>query len=96
MDLNKQLKILVKTGKVDFGSRRTLEVARAGRAKLVILASNCPAYLRERISESARISGVRMIDYPGTSIDLAVACERLHAVAAMAVREQGDSEILKG
>ncbi len=95
IDLNKQLKILVKTGNVDFGSKRSLEAAKAGRAKLILLASNCPAEARGQILENARISGVRVFSFPGTSIDLGIACDRLHAVAALTVREPGDSEILK-
>jgi len=95
MDLDKQLKILVKTGKVEFGSKQALEAARSGKAKLIVLASNCPMEEKGAIMEGARLSGLRVLNYTGTSIDLGVACDRLHPVAALAVKELGDSEILK-
>ncbi len=49
MDVNKQIRMAVKTGKVEFGSKSALSSASLGRAKLLILASNCPTDFRENI-----------------------------------------------
>jgi len=95
IDVNKQIKIVVKTGKIDFGCEEAVDGARAGKAKLIVLASNCPENYRRQILSNAKLSQVPVYTYPGTSLDLAAACEKPFVVAAVTVKEPGDSEILK-
>ncbi len=95
IDVNKQIKIAVKTGKIDFGCEEAVDAARAGKAKLVILASNCPENYRKKILFNAELSQIPVYAYSGTSLDLATACEKLFVVAAVTVKEPGDSDILK-
>jgi len=95
IDVNKQIKIVVKTGKIDFGCEEAVNAARAGKAKLIILASNCPENYRKQILSNARLSQIPIYTYSGTSLDLATACEKPFVVAAVTVKEPGDSEILK-
>ena len=95
MDLTKQLKIAVKTGKVSYGCTEALKAARSGRAKLIVLASNCPESERSAILHSAKLSELPVYIYAGSSVDLKTVCEKPFLVAAVAIREAGDSEILK-
>jgi len=95
IDVNKQVKIVVKTGKIDFGCEEAVDAAKAGKAKLIILASNCPGDYRKKILSNARLSQVPVYTYSGNSLDLATACEKPFVVAAVTVKEPGDSEILK-
>jgi len=95
IDVNKQIKIVVKTGKIDFGCEEAVDAVRTGRAKLIILASNCPENYRKEILSNARLSQISVYTYSGTSLDLATVCEKPFVVAAVTVKEPGDSEILK-
>jgi large subunit ribosomal protein L30e len=95
IDVNKQLKIAVKTGKVEFGCKSALDAARAGKAKLIVLASNCPERYREDIAYYAKLSQIPIYVYSSTSIDLGAACGKPFAVSALTVKESGDSEILR-
>jgi len=95
VDANKQIEIAVKTGKVSLGVKEALDAARFAKAKLVILASNCPEAHRSSITYYAKQSSVPIFVYPGTSFDLGAACAKRFPVAALAVKEQGDSEVLK-
>ena len=95
IDVNKQLQIAVRSGKVALGIKDTLDAARFAKGKLLILASNCPARERQDITQYAKQSGVPIFDYPGTSVDLGAACLKRFVVAALTVKEPGDSEILK-
>ncbi len=94
-DVNKAIVNAVKTGKVILGSKSTIDATRVGKAKLIILASNCPSNVREDIEYYARLSQIPIYVYHGNSIDLGEICGKVFTVAAMAVREPGDSEILK-
>jgi len=95
MDINKQIRMAVKTGKVDFGSKTALSSASLGKAKLLILARNCPAAIRENIVYDAEMSEVPVYVFQGSSLDLGALCEKPFPVASMVVREPGDSEVLK-
>lgn len=95
IDITKQLKMAVKSGKVSFGCEEALEAARSGKAKLIVLASNCPESNKSAILERARLSELPVYVHGGTSLDLGSACEKPFLVAAVTIREAGDSEILK-
>ena len=95
MDVNKQIRMAVKTGKVDFGSKTALSSATLGRAKLLILAKNCPQEYRDNIVYDAEHSEIPIYVFQGSSLDLGALCEKPFPVASMVVREPGDSEVLK-
>lgn len=95
MDVNKQIRMAVKTGKVDFGSKTTLSSTAQARAKLVILANNCRRDNRESIIYNAELSEVPVYVFQGSSLDLGALCEKPFPVSALVVREPGDSEVLK-
>ncbi len=95
VDVNKQIQMAVKTGKVSLGVKEALDAARFAKAKLLILASNCPSHHKADILHYAKQSSIPNYEYPGTSLDLGSACGKPFMVAALTVREPGDSEILK-
>ena len=92
MDINvdKSLIKAVKTGKVAIGSRRSVELSVSGDAKMVVLAKNCPEDTRKKIEES----DVPVYTYNGTSRELGPICGKPFVIAAMAVLDAGDSDIL--
>jgi large subunit ribosomal protein L30e len=95
IDVNKQIQIVLRTGKVALGVKEALESAKFARAKLLILAANCPENERSDIMYYAKQSSVPVHIYPGTSIDLGAACGKRFVVSALTIREPGDSEIMK-
>jgi len=95
IDVNKQIQIVVKTGNVALGVKQALEAARFAKAKLIILASNCPEPDRGNIIHYAHASTLPIHTYPGTSLELGSACGKRFVVAALTIKEPGDSDILK-
>lgn len=95
IDVNKAIATTVKTGKVLFGANNVMKSVKTGRAKLVLLAANCPKRIREDVEYYSELSAVPVIIYNGTSIDLGAACGKPFIVSALTVREPGDSDILK-
>ena len=95
IDPNKALISVVKTGKVSFGVNSALQNAKTGKAKMIVLASNCPKDIKEQIEYYGKISKVPVMTYRGTSMDLAAVCNKLFIISALSIRETGDSEILK-
>jgi large subunit ribosomal protein L30e len=95
VDVNKSIRMAVKTGKVEFGSNSALASVGQAKAKLVILANNCARDQREDILYNAGQSEVPVYIFQGSSLDLGALCEKPFPVSALVVKEQGDSEVLK-
>jgi len=95
IDINKAITKTVKTGKVLFGTQSTIKTAKIGKAKLIIVAANCPQKTREDIQYYCKLSNIPMIIYNGTGIELGAVCGKPFMVSALTIREQGDSNILK-
>jgi len=95
VDVNKQIQIVVKTGKVSFGIKEALDATRFAKAKLLIVASNCPEPQKSDITHYAKQSALPIYSYNGSSRDLGGACLKPFVVSILTIREPGDSEILK-
>ena len=95
MDVNKQIRMAVKTGKVEFGTKNALASVNTAKARLVILANNTAASDRRDIVYSADQSEIPVYVFPGSSLDLGALCEKPFPVSALIVKEAGDSEVLK-
>jgi large subunit ribosomal protein L30e len=95
IDVDKAIATAVKTGKVSFGANMALQNAKTGKAKMIVLAANCPKEIKEQVEYYGKISKVPIMTYKGTSMDLAAVCNKLFIISALSIRETGDSEILK-
>jgi len=95
IDVDKAISTAVKTGKVSLGASSAVQSAQTGKAKLIILASNCPKSVRGDVEYYSKLSKVPLIIYKGSSLDLAAVCGKPFSVSALSIREPGDSEILK-
>ncbi len=95
IDINKAIATTVRTGKVLFGANNAVKNAKIGKAKLIIVAANCPQKFRGDIEYYCRLSDVPIVIYNGTSIDLGAVCGKPFMVSALTIREPGDSDILK-
>lgn len=95
IDLTKAISSVVKTGKVSFGANSAILAAKNGKAKMIVLASNCPKTIKEQIEYFGEISKIPIITYKGDTMDMAAICNKLFVISALTIREAGDSEILK-
>lgn len=94
IDIGRELRVAMSTGKVVLGSRQTIKAILHGRAKLVIIAANCPKHIKEDILRYAKLAGVPVFTFPGSSLELGAACGKPFVVAALAVIDPGESEIM--
>jgi large subunit ribosomal protein L30e len=92
IDLNKNVRLCVDSGKAELGSKKALKCLLSGEAKLLLLSRNCPEETAKDLRHSARLAGVNVVAYPGTSLELGVACGKPFPVSAFTVLEEGDSE----
>jgi large subunit ribosomal protein L30e len=95
IDIDKAIASAVKTGKVSFGANAAMLNAKTGKAKMIVLASNCPQDIKAQIEYYGKLSKVPVMTYKGASMDLANICGKMFIISALSIKEPGDSEILK-
>lgn len=95
IDINKAIATTVRTGKVLYGASDAIKSAKMGKAKLLIIAANCSTSIHEEIKYLCRLSGIPVISYVGTNVDLGAVCGKPFSVSALTIKESGDSDILK-
>nr|3RA6_A Chain A, 50S ribosomal protein L30e [Thermococcus celer] len=82
------------TGKIVMGARKSIQYAKMGGAKLIIVARNARPDIAEDIEYYARLSGIPVYAFEGTSVELGTLLGRPHTVSALAVVDPGESRIL--
>jgi len=95
IDLDRIIRVAIKSRKIYFGSKLTLNMARSGKAAVIIIASNSPGRLRSEIEYYSRLSGIPLFTYNGTNLDLSLTCGKRFPVSALAVREIVDPQLLR-
>lgn len=95
IDFIRALQMAIKTGEVVLGSKRTLKLVLHGKAKLVVIATNAPPELKRDIEYYAKLSNIPVYRFPGTNMELGTLAGKPFGVAAMAVVDPGQSNILE-
>jgi large subunit ribosomal protein L30e len=90
VDIERILRKAIKTGKVFLGSKRTIKALKNGEAKVVVIAANCPSDVKSKIEKF----NVPVIEFKGTNMELGAVCGKPFSVAALAVADIEESEIL--
>jgi large subunit ribosomal protein L30e len=90
INVDRALRSSIRTGRVMLGSNKTIDAGLSGQAKLIIYAADCPAEVRMQLETV----DVPVYSYQGMGKDLGSACGKPFSVAALAVIEPGDSEIM--
>jgi len=91
MDFNLSLRRALKTGKVFLGQNSTRACITDGKARLVVVAANCPGDFRKYLET---VKGVPVHIFEGSGVQLGMACGKPFLVSALAVEEPGESDIL--
>lgn len=94
MELSKELRQAVATGKVAIGTASSIKALKRGEAKLVVKSSNCPPGVTADIEHYSKLAGVAVHVFAGDSGELGLACGKPFTVSVVAVMEPGNSSIL--
>ncbi|RKP08967.1 60S ribosomal protein L30-like protein [Thamnocephalis sphaerospora] len=93
--INARLALVMKSGKYTLGYRSTLKTLRQGKAKLILIAGNCPPLRKSEIEYYAMLSKTGVHHYNGNNIDLGTACGKYYRVGVLSITDPGDSDIIK-
>ncbi|RLF29423.1 MAG: 50S ribosomal protein L30e [Thermoplasmata archaeon] len=93
VDVDRILKNTIKKGKVKIGARQTKKALEENKAKMVVLANNCPYY--EQIAAAAEKKKIPLYHYNSKSVELGYACGKNFPVSALAVLDEGETNIVQ-
>jgi large subunit ribosomal protein L30e len=93
VDVDKLIKNTVKKGDVKLGTKQAKQMLIEGKAKLAIIASNCP-YSAE-ITELASKKNIPVYNYEANAIDLGYTCGKAYGVSVLTVIDDGGENILQ-
>lgn len=92
------IKRIVKTGKVEHGSKKAINSLLNDKAKLIIISSNCPRKLFQDVEHYSKLSNIPVFRYNGTSLELGEVCGKPFVIASLTVLDLGSvnlADILK-
>jgi len=95
MSLDNEVRLLIKTGKVVIGAKRSIQAIKLGRAKGVVLVTKLPKHIESDVLYYSRIGGIKVIRFNGSSYDLGVAIGKPYPVSTIAILDPGESSILE-
>lgn len=90
-----ELKVLLKTGKVVLGTRRTLKMLKVGKIKGIIMASTLREDLKEDLKAYAKFDNIPIYEYSGSGYDLGTLCGKPFMVSTIGILDEGESKILE-
>jgi len=93
VDVERVLKNTVKKGTVQVGTKQTKNAVTSGKAKLVIIATNCPH--ADDIISLATKKKIPVYAYTNNSVDLGVACGKKFPVSVFAVLDDADANVMQ-
>ncbi|KAL7436499.1 hypothetical protein ACHAXM_005229 [Skeletonema potamos] len=92
--MNSRLKLVMKSGKAILGYKSGLKGLRTGKAKMVLIASNCPPLRKSEVEYLAMLAKVQVHHYSGDNTDLGTACGKMFNCSVVSIIDAGDSDIL--
>lgn len=99
MDINTAIKRIIRTGKVEYGNKKAVNLILNNKAKLVIVSSNCPRDILQDIEHYSKLTNTPVFKYNGTSLELGEVCGKPFVIANLTVIDFGDvnlTDITKG
>ncbi len=95
MDVEKEIRRAVDTGKTVFGFRECEKNVLKGIGKLLIVSSNLEKEKKEKLKYFAELSNIAFFEFEKSSLDLGALCGRPHSISAMLIIDPGKSKVLE-
>ena len=92
--LTAAIRLAVESGKIRFGARNSIKDSLLGKAKLFVVATNVPSQIRERVEHYSEVSGIPVVRFDGTTLELGSVCGKPFPVSVLSVQDPGTSPIL--
>jgi large subunit ribosomal protein L30e len=92
--MNSRLKLVMKSGKATLGYKASVKALRKGKAKMILVSSNCPHLRKSEIEYLSMLAKTQVHHYSGDNSALGTACGKFFNCSILAITDAGDSDIL--
>jgi large subunit ribosomal protein L30e len=96
MDVNKEIRRVVDTGKVAFGFKSSEKNLLLGKAKALVLSTNATKPVREKVKAFSEMADIPLIEFNGTGLDLGKVCGKPFNVSVLTVLDEGKARLIAG
>jgi len=96
-DIDTNLKVVYKTGKIVYGKNQVLKnLKREKLFKMLIVSNNCPMELMNQLNHynSLLNNQIFIYKYKGSSWDLGLACAKPYMISIIGIIDFGDSDLI--
>jgi large subunit ribosomal protein L30e len=95
-DIDTNIKVAYKTGKVVYGADQVLRQLRRNPFKMLITSNNCPAALESELHyfNSLIKEGIFIHKYKGSSWNLGLAMGKPYMISVIGINDFGDSDLI--
>jgi len=93
MDIERAFKSLMKEGKVIIGLRKTKRALMERRAKMIVIANNCPE--KEEVERIAADNNIPVYRFQRKGVDLGATCGKPFSISVFAVIDEGKVDLQK-
>ena len=96
LDVETNIKVAYKTGKIIFGKSQVLRQLRQKPFKMIIIANNCPSEFETQLNYYNNLMGssIFIYRYKGSSWELGLAMGKPYMISVIGINEFGDSALL--
>lgn len=95
MNIERAIRKVVDTGEVILGAKESIASVMDKKARLVLVAENCPKDLKDDLDHYANLSNIYVYNFPGSSMEMGAVCGKPYVISMLSVIEVGDSDILE-
>jgi large subunit ribosomal protein L30e len=88
------IRLVIETGKVELGVRRSIAAAADGKLKLIVVADNTPEIVKTQVRASAKTASIPILLFEGNSMELGSVCGKPFPVSVLSMFDVGTSNIL--
>ena len=95
MDISREIRRAVDTGKVTFGVKQAEKNVLKSVAELIIISSNTPFRQLERIKHLCGVSEVPVYEFEGTGLTLGGVCGKPFVISVLCIEKIGKSKVME-
>lgn len=78
-----ELRKALKEKTLTYGSKEAIQNLRNGKAKAVLISSNCSKITKSTLERYAKLAGAKLIELTHPSSELALLCKRGHSISVL-------------
>ena len=82
---DKDVTKLIREGEITYGYKEVMRMIKNGRGKLVVMANNIPENRKKEIEHNAKISGIKIEVFDGSSRKLGLLCGKPYPISVLVV-----------